>query len=168
MLGRVTGIFGFRGEVRLFLDNPESTWLHETREVVLVSPEGERRTARLKARPGAGRRILGALDGVEDDVGARALMGWHVLARRQDLPDTGEHEWYTADLLGLEVSTENGEIVGTLREIYQSGPVDVWEIQGPHGTCYLPVLEQNLVEVTPVGITVNPEGLVWDDPDGRP
>lgn len=164
VLGRVVGVFGFKGEVRLFLDNPESDWLFVSRKVALVSPEGERREVRLQARSGAGKRVLGAIEGVSDEETARSLMGWRILARMRDLPPPDPGEWYQAQLLGMEVITDTGRRVGTLHAVHQNGPVDVWEIQGPAGTHYLPVLEAHVLEVRDDEVLVADEGLVYDDP----
>ena len=74
-LGHVSGVFGVRGEVRLFLHNRESTLLNKGRNVVLVSPEGERLAVSLRSRPGAGRRSLGVTDGLSPPAGAQRVGG---------------------------------------------------------------------------------------------
>ena len=59
-LGRVNGVFGVRGEVRLFLHNRETELFEGVGcNVTLVSPEGERQERLLKSRSGAGKRVLG-------------------------------------------------------------------------------------------------------------
>ena len=55
-LGEVVGVFGVWGEVRLFLANPASDTLHQSRTVVLVMPDGVERPVRMVVRPGAGKR----------------------------------------------------------------------------------------------------------------
>jgi len=163
LLGKISGVFGFRGEVRLYLDNPEYAWLEEPREVFLKSPAGEMRTVRLRARSGAGRRILGAIEGVTDEASARALMGWTISARWKDVPAAGRGEWFLADILGMRIVTDKGRLVGEIVEVHQNGHVDVWEVQGALGTCYVPLLEENIVEVGEDGIVVVDGAVVLDD-----
>jgi 16S rRNA processing protein RimM len=143
-LGYVSGVFGVRGELRLFLSNRDSDFLSPTpREVSLISPEGERRTVVLAARPGAGGRVLGRIDGVEDREGARALLGWEIVVPRAELPPTDEGEYYHFQLLGLEVVDDSGRRVGELAEIYD-GEVDIWVVRGPGGPHYLPALKERV------------------------
>lgn len=163
VLGHVAGVFGVRGELRLWLDNPDSDWLREApRDVVLRSPDGVERPARLQARPGAGRRILGRIEGLTDRDEAEGLMGWEILAPRQQLPELDEGSWYIEDLLGLEVRTLEGVSLGRLVEVHQHTPVEVWEVRGPDGTSYVPVLLDHIVEVGEF-IVVRHDGVVFGE-----
>ncbi|HNC96654.1 MAG TPA: hypothetical protein PKW90_11050, partial [Myxococcota bacterium] len=65
VLGEISGVFGIRGELRIFLHYRESDTLRTERSVILVSPEGQRRDVQMIVRPGAGKRILAKVRGVE-------------------------------------------------------------------------------------------------------
>ena len=65
-LGYVNGVFGVRGEVRLYLHNREADWLGRPRAVLVESAEGRCYSVRLRTRRGAGKRILGRLDGARE------------------------------------------------------------------------------------------------------
>ncbi len=161
VLGHVSGIFGVRGELRLMLHNPDSRWLFEQpREVVLRAPDGRTRPARIQARPGAGRRVLGRMDGLHDREQARALMEWEILAPREAMPEPDEGSWYVEDLMGLELRTDAGRVLGTIAEVHQQAPVEVWEVHGPAGLFYVPVLLENILEVGAEGVVVRDEGVV--------
>lgn len=146
-LGSVSGVFGTSGELRLYLHNRTSTLLESWRDVVLVSPEGVRRPARMRARPGAGGRVLATVEGVESPEQAGALMGSEILFLRASLPKVEPDTWYHADLLGLPVRTASGRELGRIAEIHGAGGTDVWVIRGPDGDTYIPVLKVNLVSV---------------------
>jgi len=164
VLGRVAGIFGVRGELRLLLFNLESDWLFEApRAVVLRSPDGRRIEVRLSARPGAGQRVLGLVEGLADREGARALIGWDIVVPREALPEPEAGSWYVEDLLGCAVRTAGGRALGVLVDVHPGAPVDVWELGSPDGTCYLPALAENLLSVGPEGIVVRDEGVVEGD-----
>ena len=67
-LGHVSGVFGYKGEVRLFLYNPKTELFSGSgATVTLIDVEGARSERQLKSRPGAGKRILGRLSGVIDE-----------------------------------------------------------------------------------------------------
>lgn len=165
VLGRISGVFGVRGEVRLWLENPESDWLFTPRQVELVSPTGDRRRVTLTARPGAGRRILGRIEGVQDRDEARSLMEWQIEVATADLPDPGPGAWYLAHLLGAAVVTGSGRSLGRLVAVHRNTPVHLWEARGPEGRAYVPALEHNLIEVSPETVRVRDEAVVWDEPE---
>ena len=163
VLGRIAGVFGVRGEVRLLLYNPEGEWLFEgVRDVTLRAPDGHGQPARLRVRPGAGRRVLGTVEGVGDRDGARVLIGWEIVVPRAALPEPEPGSWYVEELLGCAVRTRDGRALGTLTQIHPGAPVDVWEVHGPAGTSYVPALAVNLLAVGPAEIVVRDEGVVED------
>jgi 16S rRNA processing protein RimM len=160
VLGHVTGVFGVRGELRLWLENPDSGWMKDkARAVVVRSPDGEERQLRLRARPGAGKRILGRVEGFQRREQAEELVGWEILAPRDDLPEPEEGSWYVEELIGLPVRTDAGRLLGELVEVHQGAPVEVWEIRGPEGACYVPVLLDRILEVGE-HILVRDDGVV--------
>jgi len=166
VLGRIAGVFGLRGEVRLFLHNPGSDLFAAPLDVILVPPAGEPRPARLSTRPGAGRRVLGRIEGVDTPEAAARLVGWSLAVPRAALPEAGPGSWYLCDVLGLPVRTAAGRDLGRLVAVHQAGTVDVWELVGEGGTAWLPLLEGRALSVGPDGIVVSGEGLVEDEPAG--
>lgn len=125
VLGEVIGVFGFRGELRVLLHHREGTALGRPRRVTLVAADGSRRPATLTVRSGAGKRLVGRVDGVEDEAGAQALVGARIEVDRADLPEPGEGEWYIHDLVGARVRDVAGVEHGTLTDVVP-GQVDVW------------------------------------------
>lgn len=161
-LGRVMAPFGYHGELRLFLNNPDSELLAEPRSVVLVLQDGRRVPLTLSARPGAGRRVIGRASGVSTEAEALALTDAEILIARADLPPPEEGAWYHHDLLGTPVRTADGRALGRVAEIHSQGGTDVWVLRGAGPERYLPVLRALLVEVKP-GERI----VVRDDADGE-
>lgn len=157
-LGYVSGVFGVRGEVRLFLYNPTSRLLQSVDEIVLVGPEATRRTVPLSVRDGAGKRVLGRLGGVGDPDAARALIGHELVLPKADLPDVEPDTFYHHQLLGLPVRTPSGHTLGTLEAIHTTGEVDVWEVRGRTETLYIPAVHDEILQVRPGDCVVVSEG----------
>jgi 16S rRNA processing protein RimM len=148
-LGYISGVFGTRGEVRLMIYNLASAFLDKKRTVTLVSLDGARRDLPLKARPGAGRRVLARVGDAQDKPGAEALVGLEIVVHRDRLPLAEPGVWYHHDLLDVPVVDTEGRELGTLVEIHSAGEVDIWLIRGPEGECFLPALQDNIVDVEP-------------------
>ena len=146
-LGWVVGVFGTDGEVRLHLHNRESTLLSDGFEVILVDSEGERRSARVTSRSGAGGRVLGRIEGVSDRDGARQCMGTELVLPRDALPEPEEGEYYHVDLVGLDVCLEGGEQVGILQEIQAANQVDIWVVEAEDGSHFIPAIGDRIVSV---------------------
>lgn len=127
VLGEIVGVFGIRGELRIFLHHRESDTLREEREVWLVSPTGERRKAQMVVRPGAGKRILAKVRGIDTPEAAETLVGRAIHIARPALPPTEEGEYYIHDLIGMAVEDETGRSLGMLEDVVP-GARDVWVI----------------------------------------
>lgn len=165
LLGKVTGPFGIKGEVRIWLHDPESDYLFQPRRVYLIAPNGQERTVELCARCGGGPRILASIQGVSDRDAARALMGCTIELEAHLLPALEAGEYWIRDILGKTVWNEQGQELGLLVEVHQAGPIDVWEIRSPKATWYVPALKQNVLEVSEQGIRVQNAQLL---PQGEP
>jgi 16S rRNA processing protein RimM len=146
-LGHVTGVFGFRGEVKVYLHNPESELLKEPRQLVLIAPDDRRFGATVTTRPGAGQRILAKIAEVADEAGASALKGYRLAFPKADLPDLeGDDEYYVWQLEGAEVRID-GEGVGRVVRVQQAGPHDVLEIDTGGGVSFVPVVQAFVVRI---------------------
>lgn len=141
-LGRVNGVFGVQGEVRLFLHNRESSLFDgDGFDVTLVSPEGDRVGHRLRSRSGAGKRVLGRLDGVSTPDEARAYMDWEIVCPEDALPAPGMDEYYHRDLLGMAVHDTDGAVLGRLSDVLVGEVVDCWQIQTDDGELIIPAVK---------------------------
>lgn len=146
-LGYISGLWGVRGAVKLFLYNPASDAFDRPADAVLVVASGERRTVRLQAARGGGKRIVGTLEGVADRDAAARLVGAEIVLAQSALPPLAPEEFYHRDLLGLVVRTASGRELGRLAEIYSTGEVDTWVVRGAGDEHYLAALASNIVEV---------------------
>ena len=147
-LGYVNGVFGLQGEVRLFLYNPKTElFAGQGLDVVLVSLDGERRTKRLTARSGAGKRILGRLNAVQTPENASLFVEWEIVCAESALPSLSDGEYYHRDLIGLAVHTEGGQPLGRLSEIVEGDSVDCWVAKSEQGEFMFPAVRQVVVSV---------------------
>lgn len=113
---------GIRGELKVkpFTDRAED--FHAFRRVFL---DGEEYKV-LSVRTGGGAVFLG-LKGVADRNAAELLRGKEVVVLRSDAPEPEEGRYYIADLLGCDIVTEQGKILGTLKDVRQAA-TDVYTL----------------------------------------
>jgi 16S rRNA processing protein RimM len=123
-LGRIAGVFGVQGwlKVRSYSDPQQN--LLRYRRWFLKGPE-EREVHLLQGRPHGSGLVaqLGDVNGVpiaDRDVAAQ-FVGAEIEVPREDLPKLKRGEYYWVDLVGLQVSTTEGETLGQVERVTDNG-----------------------------------------------
>jgi 16S rRNA processing protein RimM len=129
ILGKVGGLYGVRGWVRLwsFTDPVEN--LLDYREVEL-GREGAWRAARLVEGRRQGQALVARFEGCSDRDQAALLLGAELAVKRDRLPEAGAGEYYWADLVGLKVVTTEGVELGRVEHMMATGANDVLVVKG--------------------------------------
>lgn len=123
------------------LSGLDADQLIEIGRVAMRRSDGTESAIRVEAaRPKKEGWIL-QLTGVRDRDDAEALRGAVLLATREQLPEPGEDEWFVADLIGLEVVTDDGETLGTVAEVLTLPANDVLVVRGARGEVLLPLID---------------------------
>ena len=79
-----------------------------------------------------------------------------------EVPSAPEDEYFHYQLLGMSVRTEDGEALGALEEILETGSNDVYVVRGPGGEVLVPALATVVLQVDVDGaemVVRLPEGL---------
>lgn len=129
MVGRILSAFGVRGWVKVKSDTdpPDnilkySPWIvglgEAAREYDLVDGKHH------------GETVVARLEGIADRDQALLLAQQQIAVHRHQFPDLKRGQFYWADLIGLEVRTETGLVLGTLSEMMETGANDVMEVVG--------------------------------------
>jgi 16S rRNA processing protein RimM len=117
----------------------------------------------LEARP-QGRVWAVRLEGIADRTAAEGCVGTLLLAERDELgeAEAGSHYW--GDLQGLAVVTVDGQAVGKVTGLLETGAVDVLVVTGERGEVLIPLAPYVQVEMDAGRIVVDPpEGLLGGD-----
>ena len=123
-LGTIVNTHGIRGELRMLPYNPGSEALRPGTSIVL-----RRRSQRSDHSLRAVRRhknfVLLTLADVDSMSAAEELVGAEVEIPVGALPALAENETYHFQLVGLEVVTTAGDVVGLIEEIFTTAANDV-------------------------------------------
>ncbi len=88
------------------------------------------------------------LAGVVDRDSAERLRGKLVIAEVSQLEALPEGEYYSYQLVGCRVESTDGQPIGTVREVWPTGAVDVLVVEGDKGAQQLiPAAQNQLREV---------------------
>ena len=128
-VGALAGTHGVRGELRVKLFNPGSNVLADATEVLLARDGGAapRSFTVRRSRPHGAVWLL-ELESIGSIEAAAALDGERVLVREADLEPLAAGEFYTYQLVGLDVVDEGGRVLGPVREIVSAGGNDVLSV----------------------------------------
>ena len=123
-MGRVAGSYGVRGWVKVAPGGGATQGLVEAKEW-WIGDRAYKVVARVH-----GATVIAQLSGVHTREEALALKGSKVSVRREQMADPGEGRYYLADLVGLEVVNEQGEVLGEVKRLFSNGAQDVMELSG--------------------------------------
>ena len=95
-----------------------------------------------------GGALVARLEGVSDRKEAEALWGLDIAIPRDQLPPAAENEFYWADLIGLEVVNLQGEPLGRVTDMIETGANDVMVVQGAERQRLIPYLQDVILQVS--------------------
>jgi 16S rRNA processing protein RimM len=95
-----------------------------------LNREGEWQEHELSEGRQHGKGVVARLAGCEDRDAASRLIGAEIGVRREQLPAAQPGEYYWSDLQGLEVVTLQGESLGTVDHLLETGANDVLVVTG--------------------------------------
>ena len=127
LLGVVAAPHGIRGVVRIksFTEDPMSLGAYGP-----LSDESGKREYRVEPLSAARGAVLARIEGVADRTAAEALRGLRLYVERSALPETGEREWYEADLIGLAAVGKDGRDWGKVIAFHDFGAGSMMEVSG--------------------------------------
>ncbi|MBI5344310.1 MAG: 16S rRNA processing protein RimM [Deltaproteobacteria bacterium] len=145
IIGRIIGVHGTRGEVKVLLYGGYGEFPWKSVMVSLPGGKGERVNLVVKSIRRNKAHFLILFESLRGAAGS--LVGMDVSVHREDLPPTGEDEYYTFDLVGLEAFSDSGRRLGFVTGIISAGGSDVLAIEGPLGEVLVPVAGGSVINV---------------------
>ena len=128
-LGRISGLFGVKGWVKVHSYTEPRDNVVRFRTWIVRSRAGERRFE-VEAGRAQGAGVVAKLRGLDDREQARELIGADIVIERGELPECAPGEYYWSDLEGLEVRTTEGQVLGTVDHLIATAGHDVLVLVG--------------------------------------
>ncbi len=128
-LGRVGGPYGVRGWVRVVSGTEPPERILDYGPWLLGNGGGWRTVEVLAGRP-HGKGLVVQFAECTDRDQAAAFAGLEIAVPRSALDEPEEGEYYWADLVGLEVVTTEGDALGTVDHLIETGANDVLVVRG--------------------------------------
>lgn len=145
-MGRISGVYGVRGWVRVF------SYTQPRENIITYQPwylkQGddwlERRLAEGRQH---GKGVVARLADCEDRDKAAVMIGTEIGIQRHQMPRPEPGQYYWADLIGLKVSNLDGDDLGTVDHLIETGANDVLVVHGDRERLIPFVPEQVVISV---------------------
>lgn len=157
-VGRISGLYGVNGWVKVF------SYTDPRDNIVHYSPWYLNRADGLAAlEVVAGRRhgkgVIVKLAGCDDRDAAAQLVGLDIGVYRDQLPAPERGEFYWVDLIGMVVRTTDGQELGRVNHLIETGSNDVLVVDGDRERL-IPFIQGSVIRSVDPG-----QGLIevdWD------
>lgn len=145
LLGRISGVFGVRGEVKIesWTDPREAIFRYQP--WTLVRGGVSSLLAGVRGR-NHGNALVASVPGIDDRDRAQELVGSEISVPRSALPSPKPGEYYWVDLEGMGVQTVEGTVLGTVSHLFDTGANPVLVVQGDRERL-IPFVAPHLVSV---------------------
>lgn len=141
-VGRITKVFGIRGEVVVqpLTSSPDR---FERLSTVLTGPtDREVRTRTIASLQIGERGVRMSFTGVTDRTAAEALRGHYLFVTPEERITPGPGEYFVEDVIGLRVVDERNAPVGRVKDVLHMPAHDVYVIDGGDGDLLVPAVKE--------------------------
>ena len=165
-VGKVMGLHGLEGVLKIRPQTNNPSLLLNIKTVEIIPIKGERISAQVRSIKFEKRMILLSLKEYPDRTSVEWLVGTTVITERAQLKNLDDDEWWATDLIGLQVFTTDGALVGTISDIVgQAGDyLEIRKASDPDGETALVPFVRDLVPTVDLAAgkieVVNLPGLI--------
>ena len=128
VIGRLGAVYGIKGwlKVHSFTDDAESIFEYAP---WLIEQNGVWRELRISGWRRHNNGLVCKLEGIDQREEAQALAGVDIAVGSQNFPELSEGEFYWSDLIGCQVVTTEGDDLGKVIDMMETGSNDVLVIK---------------------------------------
>ena len=146
-VGVITQTHGVHGEVKVFptTDDPERFL---DLEYVFLDTGREKKKLAIQSVKFFKQFVILKFKGINNINDIEKYKRCALLVDRENAVELEEDEYFIADMIGMEVLTEDGEIFGTLKDVIETGANDVYIINSKkHGEVLVPAIKECILDV---------------------
>ena len=131
-IGQIVNTFGIKGIVKVVPFTDDITRFDNLKKVYIKTKK-EKKEYDIEEVKYHKNMVLLKFKGIENPEDAALLKNAYLLVDRKDAVPLPKNSYYIVDLLGLEVYTEEGVLLGILEDIYNTGSNDIYVVKDEKG-----------------------------------
>lgn len=145
-VGVISSTHGIRGEVKVFPTTDDAARFKKLKKVLLDTGK-EQLELEVQSVKFFKQFVIVKFKGIDNINDIEIYKGKSLLVPREDAVALGKDEYYIADLIGMEVFTEEGRL-GVLKDVMETGANEVYIIDSNrHGEVLIPAIKQCILDV---------------------
>jgi 16S rRNA processing protein RimM len=129
MIGKIGSTFGVRGWLKIFSYTESSVNIFTYHPWLIENNQGEWNPIEVEDTQTQGDRLLVKFANINNPEDARLLTGKFIAIPRDQLPVLKKNEFYWSDLVGLTVINKQGDVLGKVIYLMETGSNDVLVIK---------------------------------------
>lgn len=132
-LGNISGVHGIKGWVKVFSHTSPREQITEYQQWFLNRRGNDWKPVKVIEGKKQGKNIIALLENTHDRDQAEALVGSEIAIHKDQLKQLSKGEYYWRDLIGLSVETIEGERLGEIEWLFDTGSNDVFIVKDTDG-----------------------------------
>jgi len=146
-VGAISSIHGVHGEVKVFPTTSDPMRYKYLKEVLLDTGK-EMITLKLKGVKFFKQFVIVKFEGYDNPNDIEKYKGMPLYVTRENAVELEEDEYFIADLYGIDVVEDNGERLGELTDVIETGSNDVYVVKCVDGKeLLLPAIKECILSV---------------------
>ncbi len=142
-VGKVVGCFGIRGFAKLQMFGPSPDRLKGLEQCFIgTSAEHAEACAIEQVEVRERQGVLVKFKGIDSRTGAESLVGKYLFVDQPGAIEPGKGSFLIDDIIGCEVITVEGTVVGKIEEVYKLPAQDVWAIRNGKDEILIPAVKE--------------------------
>ncbi len=146
-IGQIVNTFGIKGMVKVkpFTDDIRR---FDRLEKVYIKKQNEKKEYQIEEVKYHKEMVLIKFKGIDNIDAANLLKNSYLIVDREKEEPLEEGRYYIVDMLGIDVYTEEGNLLGKLDDIYNTGSNDIYVVKDELGKqVLLPALKEVIKKV---------------------
>ena len=146
-VGVISSTHGIRGEVKVYPTTDDPERFLDLDEVILDTGR-EHKILEIEGVKFFKNQVILKFKGYDNINDIEKYLKIDLLVDREHAVELGENENFIADLIDMEVVTEEGKVLGTLTDVIETGANDVYAVKTPEGKeILLPAIRDCILDV---------------------
>ena len=143
----ISSTHGIRGEVKVYPTTDDPERFLELDEVILDTGR-EHKILEIEGVKFFKNQVILKFKGYDNINDIEKYLKKDLLVDREHAVELGENENFIADLIDMEVVTDEGKVLGTLTDVIETGANDVYAVKTPEGKeILLPAIRDCILDV---------------------